>query len=200
MPLDLKKEVGNHTVLILVIPNDTYTECLIEIAKHAGRIYRNICYVSLNKLFPALIRSLTNNEVDTSRFFFIDAITKSALPGIQDTSNCRYVTSASMLQELAVTINDEINKEVYEALIFDSLSTLQIYNKEDVVTEFTKYMIARLRLSHCITLLTCLEGDTDSRLIRNISMFADKIVHLEAHVILEDDKTTVTFEARSAPI
>jgi len=28
MPLDLKREIGNHRIIVLVIPNDTYTECV----------------------------------------------------------------------------------------------------------------------------------------------------------------------------
>lgn len=200
MPLDLKKEIGNNKVLVLVIPNDTYTECLIEISKQVGSTYGKTCYVSLNKLFTALLNSLKNNGVNTDGFFFIDAITKSALPGVENTFNCNYVSSASALKELAIAINNEVNKEVYDALIFDSLSTLQIYNKEDVVTEFTKYMIARIRMSNCIAILTCLEGDTDSQLIRNLAMFSDKIIHIEAHIIMEDTETTITFEARGSAI
>ncbi|MBN2013630.1 MAG: hypothetical protein JW778_00470 [Candidatus Altiarchaeota archaeon] len=200
MPLDLKKEIGNNKILVLVIPNDTYTECVIELSKQVGGIYGKTCYVSLNKLFTALLNSLKNNGVNTEGFFFIDAITKSALPGVENTFNCNYISSASSLQELAIAINNELNKEDYEALIFDSLSTLQIYNREDVITEFIKYMMARVRLSNCVAILTCLEGDTDSQLIRNLAMFSDKIIHIEAHIIMEDTETTVTFEARGSTI
>jgi len=200
MPLDLKREIGNHKVIVLVIPNDTYTECLIEISKQLGDLYQKICYVSLNKLFTALLNSFKNNGVNVDKFFFVDAITKSALPGIEDTFNCKYVSSASALKELGIAINNEMNKETYKSLVFDSLSTLQIYNKGDIVTEFIRYMIARIRLSDCVAILTCLEGDTDTELIKNLGMFSDKVIHLEAHVILEDDTTIVTFEARGSPI
>lgn len=200
MPLNLKKEVGNNIVIVLVIPNDTYSECLIEIAKQVGSSYARTCYISLNKLYTALLNSFKNNGVNTSGFFFIDGITRSALPTIEDTANFKFVESASALQELGVAINSEINKGDYNALIFDSLSTLQIYNKEDIVTEFTRFMLARLRLANCVTFLACLEGDTDNRLIKNLGMFSDKMIHLEAHIIMEDDKTTVTFEARGSNI
>jgi hypothetical protein len=200
MPLNLKKEVGSNITIVLVIPNDTYSECLIDIAKQVGSIYQRTCYVSLNKLYTALFNSFKNNGVNTSGFFFIDGITKSALPTIEDTANFKFVESASALQELGVAINNEINTGNYNALIFDSLSTLQIYNKEDIVTEFTRFMLARLRLANCTTFLACLEGDTDNRLIKNLGMFSDKMIHLEAHVIMEDDKTTITFEARGSTI
>jgi hypothetical protein len=200
MPLNLKKEVGSNLTIVLVIPNDTYSECLIDIAKQVGSIYSRTCYVSLNKLYTSLFNSFKNNGVNTSGFFFIDGITKSALPTIEDTDNFKFVESASALQELGVAINNEINKGNYNALIFDSLSTLQIYNKEDIVTEFTRFMLARLRLANCTTFLACLEGDTDNKLIKNLGMFSDKMIHLEAHVIMEDDKTTVTFEARGSTI
>jgi hypothetical protein len=200
MPLNLKKEVGSNAIIVLIIPNDTYSECLIEIAKQVGSLYPKTCYVSLNKLYTALFNSFKNNGVNTSGFFFIDGITRSALPTIENTANFKFVESASALQELGLAINEEISKDSYNALIFDSLSTLQIYNKEDIVTEFTRFMLARLRLSNCVTFLACLEGDTDSKLIKNLGMFSDKMVHLEAHVIMEDDKTTVTIEARGSHI
>ncbi|HIE34528.1 MAG TPA: hypothetical protein EYP86_05255 [Candidatus Altiarchaeales archaeon] len=200
MPLDLKKEIESFNVVVLVIPNDTYTECLLEISKQLADSYENICYVNMNKLFSALMKSFERKGVNRGKFFFIDAITKSALPDIEDTENCKFVTSASTLQELGMAINNELNKEVYNALIFDSLSTLRIYNEEEIVEEFIRYMTARIRLSNCIAVLTCLAGDTDTQLIKNIEMMADKVIHLEAHIILEDDQTIVTFEARSTPI
>jgi hypothetical protein len=200
MTFDLKKVIGNNVVAVLVIPNDAYSECLIEIARQVGSNYQKTCYVSLNKLYSALVTSFRNNKVNTNGFFFIDAITRSALPGVVDTESCKFVDSASDLQEIGVAINDEISKESYNTLIFDSLSTLQIYNKDDIVTEFTKFMIARLRLSNCVTFLACLEGDTNSKFIKNLCMFTDKMIHLEAHVIMEDDKTNVTIEARGSHI
>ena len=158
MPLNLKKEVGSNLTIVLVIPNDTYSECLIDIAKPVSSIYSRTCYVSLNKLYTSLLNSFKNNGVNTSGFFFIDGITKSALPTIEDTDNFKFVESASALQELGIAINNEINKSNYNALIFDSLSTLQIYNKEDIVTEFTRFMLARLRLANCTTFLACLRA------------------------------------------
>ncbi len=186
--------------MAIVIPNDSYTEGILEVSKQASDSYDRICYVSLNKLFKSLIKSLQYKDVNVEKFYFVDAITKSALPDIKDEANSTFIPSASSLRELGIAINGALNRKVYDCMIFDSLSTLQIYNREDIVVEFVHSLIGRIRLSDCVSIFSCLEGDTKTGMIKNMGMFVDRMVHLEAHTIIEYDTTIVEFEARGAVI
>ena len=71
MVLDLKKEIGPNSSVTLVIPNETYIKTISTVAKQLSDSYGKICYVSLNKLYMALTRSMKASEVDINKFFFI---------------------------------------------------------------------------------------------------------------------------------
>ncbi|OYT54190.1 MAG: hypothetical protein B6U72_03240 [Candidatus Altiarchaeales archaeon ex4484_2] len=197
MPVNLIEEMGKNKIFLMVLPNDTYTECMMEISKQFSGNYNKTLYVSLNKLFNALLSNIQNENLNIDRFHFIDGITKTVLPDVKDSEKCTYAPSASDLKELAKSIAQEMNKNKYDAMIFDSLSTLQIYNEEKTVIEFVHSFIGRLRISELRSGFTCLEGDTNTTLIRKLGMIVDKIIRIEAHMIWEGDKKTITFETRS---
>jgi len=197
MSVNLIEEMGRNRIFIMVLPNDTYAECILEISKQYSTSFNKTLYISLNKLFSVLSDNLINDDVELSKFHFIDGITKTILPDVNDTEECTYVPSASDLKSLAMAIALELNKSEYDAVIFDSLSTLQIYNEEKKVIDFIQSFIGRLRMSKLNSSFTCLEEDTNSILIKKLGMIVDRIIRFEAHIIFERNKKTITFETRS---
>lgn len=179
MPLDLKKDLSKGQTVVLIIPNDKYMARISEVAKYMGGAYSKTCYVSLNKIVVALSRSLDSSGADSKKFFFIDGVTKSANPDAPECPNCVFVSSASALTDLSIAIDDVIKKENADALLFDSLSTLLIYNKDEVVTKFIHNLTNKLQTNGITTIFAALEGDMGSELIKEIGMFVDGIVKID---------------------
>lgn len=179
MASDLKKSIKKGKIIVLVIPNEEYTKKILDIAKHFSTTHKATCYVSLNKLFNSLNTSLKEAKIKQDRFLFIDAITKSANPNAKAADNCLFVSSSSALTEMSISIGKCLGTGKFDGFLFDSLSTLLIYNKGETVCKFVHDLINKIKKSGTTAVFTALEGDTKSALLKDISMFVDEIVHLK---------------------
>ena len=63
--------------------------------------------------------------------------------------------------------------------MFDSLSTLLIYNKKETVSKFVHSVVNKIKASNITAVFTALEGDTQSALLKEIGMFVDEVIHVE---------------------
>jgi len=172
-------DVQKGKIVVLIIPNEQYTSKMGEISRHFSNTFKATTYVSLNKLLNSLTQSLEESKVDTGKFLFIDGITKSANPNLEEKSNVIYIQSAAALTQMSLTINKALSTEKFEGLLFDSLSTLLVYNKGDVVVKFVRDLINKIKQKNVATVFTALEGDTDSALLKDISMYVDKVEHVK---------------------
>lgn len=173
------KEVNKGKVEVFVIPNESYTKKIVEITKGFSEGMETVCYINLNKMYDSLERVLKSENIDFENFMFIDGITKSANPEAKEPENCFYLESASNLIELSILIDKLISTNKFEAFLFDSLSTLLIYNPEDVVSKFVRDLINKFKAHDTTVVFTALSGDTKSGLLNEVGMFVDGISHLE---------------------
>ena len=179
MSINLKKEVIRDQIIVLVIPNEKYSKLIIDVAKFFGDEYKSLCYVSLNKLYDSLTNILKKNNINQDRILFIDGITKSANPNLKEADNCIYVDSSSALTEISIIIHNVLETGKFESFLFDSLSTLLIYNSSDAVCKFVHNLINKIKSSNTTAIFTALDGDTKSDLLKDISMFVDNVIHYE---------------------
>jgi hypothetical protein len=179
MAFEVSKDVQPYSSVTLVIQNEIYVKSIVEIAKQLSGVYNKISYVSLNKLYMPLIKSLTVNAVDTKKFFFIDGITKTAIADPGNIPSCEFVSGPDKLTEIGIAIQKNTASEKCEVLLFDSLSTLLIYKNVQIVKQFVHSIVGQVSAANCISVFTCLEGNVEDDLIKDLSMFIDNIVHIK---------------------
>ncbi len=160
-----------------MIPNEQYSDIIIDVAKQLARNYKHTCYVSLNKLYDPLVRSLQAKKVDVSKFFFIDGISKGVVRSPEKINNCEFLSGPHALTEMNISISKNLRAKKSEALLFDSLSTLLIYERELFVIRFVHALIGAVREIGAKAFLTVLEGDTKRELVMNLGMFTDRVTH-----------------------
>ena len=168
-----EKTEGELTMLI--IPNVEYGKGITMLARKMGSQYGKVLYVSLNEIYKTLVERLKKNGVDVGKFFFIDAITLTSVRDAEKHGNCIFVSSPNSLIELSLAITQAMNSEKPEALIFDSISTLLIYEKETTVTKFIHSLIGKIKAVNVDAYFTALEGDSMSDSIKDLSMFVDNV-------------------------
>jgi hypothetical protein len=168
----------DNQIIVVVIPEENYLERLMSLISDLSETKGNICYVSLNRPYSSLISSFHKAGIDTSRIHFIDAITRTAqIP--PPSSECDYVSSPGALTELSVNITRVMESGNYRYVVFDSLSTLLVYESDATIAKFVHFLMAKVRVVGCNAVFTCLKQHADSMLIKDINMFADKIIHME---------------------
>lgn len=176
--IDIKEGIKNNKIVVFVIPNKEYAARLEEIITALSKVYKSMCYVSLNKPYNVLINKLKKSKIDTEKFFFIDCITES-VEGNAVKDHVFYVYSPKALTELSITIKKVLDKAKIEITIFDSLSTLLIYEEIVNVIRFTQSLMTTLRTRGSGGIFTCLKEGISEDLIKDLNMFADKVITLD---------------------
>lgn len=159
-----------------MIPNERYSKIIIDVAKQLAGSYKHICYVSLNKLYDPLLKGLADNKVDVGKFFFIDCISRGVMKTPEKIKNCEFLSSPQALTEMHISISKNLKAKKSEALLFDSLSTLLVYENEVLVTRFVHGLIGAVRGVGPKAFLTVLEGDTRGELVKSLGMFTDQTI------------------------
>lgn len=165
-------------IIVLIIPEDNYTERLVKVVKELSKLPTKLCYISLNRPYISLINIFQKAGLNTDNIYFIDAITRTAQLATKCT-NCEFVSSPGALTELSVTISNIMETNQYRYIIFDSLSTLLVYESDNTIAKFVHFLMAKVRVAGCNAVFTCLKQDADSILVKDINMFADKVIDLE---------------------
>jgi hypothetical protein len=174
--MNLKKELKKGEIIVLVIPNAKYTAELPKIAKYLSGNFKATAYVSLNKPFETLEKNLKKAKVDLDKFLFIDGITKNANPQAEEKENCMFVKSAAALTNISLLINKTLKTGKFDSLLFDSLSTLLIYNESKIVGKFVHNMVNKIKNTKTTAVFTALKGDTNSALLKEVELYVDKVI------------------------
>jgi len=166
-----KGNPAKNGIILFVISNKDYDSKIRDIVSSASSHYNRVCYVSLNKPYSTVLASLRKYGIDTRKFFFVECTGSS-----DKNSQAVSVSSPKALTEMSITISKVLELGRIEALIFDSLSTLLVYEQPSTVVKFTHSLISMLRAKKASGFLTCLESSASSEILKDISMFADSVV------------------------
>lgn len=159
----------------LVLPQEKYFAKLLEIADSFSKMNGITCYISVNKIYSALMDDFKEAGIDTSKFIFIDAVTRSINPKTEQQKNCIFVNSPGDLTSLSIAVNQMLMIKKVENFIFDSLSTLLVYNKESIVYKFAHSLANKLKQSGKNAVFAISEGDSTSKILDEISVYIDNV-------------------------
>src|SRR3989344_9607851 len=129
-------------------------------------------YVTLNKPYDIMKRILENSNIDTRLIIFIDA---ASITETKKVGNCLYIGSAEKLSDMSVAM-DQAVKAIPAAekfLIFDSLNTLAIFNKQATVARFAHFLTGKIREWKVKGIIITLERETEQALLDELTQFSD---------------------------
>jgi len=136
-------------------------------------------YISTNKPLSALMESLNAQKINYKNVFFVDAVTKTINAEIIEGTNFVYIDSPKNLTDLSVAIEAGAQKIKGEKkfIIFDSLSTLLVYNKAGVVEKFTHSVAGKMRTWNAKGFFLMVENRQDET-TKTIAQFCDETVEI----------------------
>ena len=144
--IDVERELAHKNTLLLVIPSSTdYNSFIVDIARQFSG--KKVCYVNLNKTYEALTDLFKRNHIDFEQFVFIDGTTKS-IKSIEDIENCFFIEPPRDLDHLIGIIN-QVLKQAFHHLIFDSLTNLLTYHDSNSVQYFVQNLTNCLIGNRC---------------------------------------------------
>lgn len=170
----LQDGLGKGEVSVIVF-SENYQEALKNVIKDVEKKFKKVCYITTNKPYHELVLIFKKNNINLKRFGFIDAITNTVTKPPK-TKQCVFVSSPNALTELSIAIN-KVSKVLRPDLyIFDSLSSLLVYEKGPVLIKFVHSLINSIKTYKIGATFTILESDIDSKLMKDLKMFADKVI------------------------
>ena len=179
---DYLKQMPRDFVVLIVVSAEDYARANGEILKVlANEDNLPGLYITVNKPYITMKRSLEENGVRTERIFFIDCITKTAGGMSEDDKNVLYLDSPQNLTGLGMAMGEALsNMPAGDKFLFmDSLSTLLLYHNIGTVAKFSHFLTSKMRVWGLRGILMSVEKETDPEFANQLSQFCDAVLKIE---------------------
>jgi len=182
MNIDILQEIIKNRFLLILLEEIEYLQKLEEIIKSVEKTKTEICYVCLSKPYTDVMEDLKSKGIDTTNFFFIDVLT-SHYKEPEPVDNCIFIPAPTDLTAIRVAIKKAVEEKKRNVILFDTISTLLVYQKTSSIVKFTHHLLTEESQENVKKLFIVLKGDTvpiedSQRLIKDLTMFADKTLEL----------------------
>ncbi len=122
-------------------------------------------------------------HIDSKQLQFIDAF--SYRTGEKIDKEMLMVESVRDLTSISVILKKQIDTKENLRLVFNTISTISIYNSGVALLDFIQAQVARLKQRKHSGLLLAHEGMMDEKVIQGIKAFVDGVIEFKAE---EDEK------------
>ena len=173
------KGLNDYIVLVTVNPK-VYQKSNLEIISLLVNEQKTPgVYVTLNKPFDVMIRLFKQNNIDTRLVIFIDGITQVG-GGKKRVKNCLFIESPEKLSDISVAMDQAVKtlptKEKF--IFFDSINTLQVFNKPGTVARFVYFLASKIREWKIKGIIISVKKGSDEALINELVQFCDLRIDL----------------------
>jgi len=173
---------------VIVSPQEKYYDNIIGIAKSFSDEEGIACFVTVNRLYSALLKDFSEAGISGKNFLFVDAVTKSINPGAEAQKNCIFLDSPSDLTRLSITISEILSSEKVTGIIFDSISTLLVYNKDGPVFKFIHALANKIKQYNKSAVLLVGKGESTDKIMDELSIYADRVSKNESARLISEEE------------
>jgi KaiC/GvpD/RAD55 family RecA-like ATPase len=174
--VNIKKILSEKQTILLSLDSKKYNEISRDIAKQLSG--KKVCYITLSKTCESVRSVFKEKKVNSENFIIIDAISKTIRKMPDKEGNCRFTTSPAALTELSLVITDQLNSKI-DYLVFDSLTTLLVYQKADVATRFVSSIINKIKGNNTKAIFYVLPIKEHEGFFKECCLFVDEVVDFE---------------------
>lgn len=141
---------------------------LIEEKKFPG------IYVSLNKPYDIVERSLKKEGIDPRVIIFIDGATHIKGKDNKRKDNCLFIGSPEKLSDISVAMDQAVKAMPDEKFVFfDSINTLSIFNNKNTVARFIHYLTGKMREWKVKGIIMSLEDWSEKLILDELTQLSD---------------------------
>lgn len=145
-------------VVLLSVSPVVYHQGVLDAVRYFSERFGTGLYLTLNKPCSTLQVSFAKAGVPPEKLVFLDTITNT---GEHDTESCRYLGRMRELTDICVQMMRLAAEKKVRFVVFDSVSTLLLYNDAKSVARFSHAVAEKLRgmgLSGALILVDMEEG------------------------------------------
>jgi hypothetical protein len=181
VPMDFTKDIKRNDSVLVVAPEASYESALIGGIRG---VKGKICYISMSRTRKSLLEAFEREKIDSGRIFFIDCISKAIMfmsfqaERIPDRSeNAIFLSYPGNLQGIEDALDDPAAKG-FDYLVLDSLSSMTIYNKPDVVLKSLSSLLSKAKAKKAKAIVFSVAKKEQSDFMRKAAGLVGKAIFL----------------------
>jgi hypothetical protein len=176
------KDMKEHGLyLIMSSPNEIRNKNIELIGKVVSEDYF-VLVVTTNLPYDILKKNYEKNGIPLDRIHFVDTVTKYAMGrDPPPANNCRFVNNPANLTDIGIAVTGALKvlegKKV--CLLFDSVSSMLIYQSSQNITKFIHFVTNKLRLLNFAGIFLVVEKGLDPDVLDQLTTFVDVVVDVD---------------------
>jgi SOS response regulatory protein OraA/RecX len=176
--LSLPRNAANN--LLMVTIKKDYDNALNKLIKIISSKCKNICYVCLSKNSSQVVDEFKELQKGFDDMTFIELFnTKKS----NNNKSSIQIKDPEDLEGIKKAVNKAIYKNNCSTVVYDTISKLLIYQTPDNILRFAHEVLSNPRQKKAHKLFIALEkdniyNDENTKLIKDLSLFADKIIEI----------------------
>lgn len=181
--MEIFQGVSENKFVMVLLNEQQYNQKLGDLIKNIEKNHAKICYVSLSKPYATIIEYLKENNLDVDKFFFIDVLS-SHYQKQKPAENCIFIEGPDKLISIQTAISKAIATKNCSAIIFDTVSSLLMYEQIHDIIRFTHQLTIEKKQQDVNKIYIVLKENANlasyyETLIKDIDMFTDKTIDLK---------------------
>jgi hypothetical protein len=173
--MDIAEALSESQTILMVIPSQAYSE---TVSKNLSQLSgKTLCYFTLNKTFQSIRDKLEGGGNGFEDTVFVDGVTRLIEDGPNQTEGCYFVSSPAALDELDEMVKKFV-RHGFEFIVFDSVTSLLIYNPRDKVAKFLMNAVNEIKAGNTKAVFYVLGIKEHESLLQECSMFFDRVIDL----------------------
>jgi len=174
-------DIKKGEIVLLVSPASEIMKTDLEVLKYISKRIKHGVYVTINQPYVTLKRLLKDSNINSKNLFFIDLISSTVSQRSEKTSDCLFINSPTGLTELGIAIIQLLASmpDDDKFIFIDNLAAFLIYNDFDVISEFSHFLITKMRLNNVMGIIMSVEEEVGSKLISTIGSFCNRVIRIK---------------------
>jgi len=176
---NLKKQLNdipNNYIVLIETSSDRSFELSTAIVKYLSAKNDKGIIVSVNRPYTNLVDIYKKNNIDVSKMFILDCISKNQ-NAVINAKNVTFLDGVSALTDISLSINEHMNgSKGGQFVFFDSITTMLIHNNPYIFTRFIHNVLTKMRLKGVGGLLISVKGNSNNEIRAEIAQLCDRVI------------------------
>jgi len=181
--IDLFQGITESKFTLVLMDEEQYERKLLDMVRKVHEKSSKICYICLSRPYTDIVEMLSEKGITTDKFFFIDVLS-SHYGSKKNVENCIFVEDPSKIVNIQVAIAKAIAEHNCDYLIFDTISSLLMYEQNHDIVKFTHKLITESKhqnINKVYVVMKTLDllPNENRALIKDVGMFADRTIDMK---------------------
>jgi len=169
------KNLSKDSIVLVISNPRKHRDVNFNILKYMTENKQRGVYVSLNLHCDKVKKLLEDYLIDPKNIHLVCCKNGCS---IDKRSSCSFISSPEQLTTLSTYLSKLIESGDFRFVLFDSITTLLMYNERSTTLKFLNFLSTRISSSGVKSVFTTLQDKKSEEVIEEFSQFCDEVMDL----------------------